>query len=172
VNKSKIFLLSLTFLFLLSGSVYGEEPEVSYVQFKLFQTRNIHNTLRLNTVTGEIVQIQNNGLKFLVTLPLSPNDGIERYSLHKTKNMWTYILLDETKGKLWQCQFSVKEGDDSRFCLSINSSSLSSTTIRKFSIQPLTSMFQYYLINQLNGEMWMFQWSTKDEDGYRWIKKQ
>ena len=38
-----------------------------------------------------------------------------------------------------------------------------------FSIQPLTSMYQYYLINDNTGDMWKFQWSTKGDD-YRWIK--
>lgn len=32
-------------------------------------------------------------------------------------------------------------------------------------------MYQFYLINKDTGEMWQFQWSTKSEDGYRWIKK-
>lgn len=39
-----------------------------------------------------------------------------------------------------------------------------------FSIQPLTSMYQYYLINDNTGDMWKFQWSTKGDD-YRWIER-
>lgn len=39
-----------------------------------------------------------------------------------------------------------------------------------FTIQPLVSMYQYYLINEQNGDMWMFQWSTSGDE-YRWIKK-
>ena len=31
-------------------------------------------------------------------------------------------------------------------------------------------MYQYYLINESNGDMWKFQWSTKGGD-YRWINK-
>jgi hypothetical protein len=34
----------------------------------------------------------------------------------------------------------------------------------------LTSMYQYYLINDNTGDMWKFQWSTKGDD-YRWIEK-
>jgi hypothetical protein len=32
-------------------------------------------------------------------------------------------------------------------------------------------MFQFYLVNEETGEMWKFQWSTKEDDGYRWIQK-
>lgn len=39
-----------------------------------------------------------------------------------------------------------------------------------FSIQPFTSMYQYYLINDRTGDIWKFQWSTKGDD-YRWIEK-
>ena len=39
-----------------------------------------------------------------------------------------------------------------------------------FSIQPLTSMYQYYLVNDDTGDMWKFQWSTKGDD-YRWIER-
>ena len=38
------------------------------------------------------------------------------------------------------------------------------------SIQPLTSMYQYYLINDYTGDMWKLQWSTKEDD-YRWIER-
>ena len=137
--------------------------------FEIFQTENIHNKLRLNTLTGEIYQLQSDGQKFIVQKPISKPNG-ERYSLHKTENMWTYILLDEVQGKLWQCQYSIK-GDDYRFCKVINSKPLSTSKSTKFTIEPMTSMFQYYLTNQENGEMWQFQWSNKNEEGYTWIKK-
>lgn len=83
--------------------------------------------------------------------------------------MWTFILLDTFNGKLWQCQYSVKD-IDSILSVPINLTSLSDTQKCKFTIQPMTSMFQYYLINEDTGDMWKFQWSTKGDD-YRWIEK-
>ena len=138
--------------------------------YKLYQTDNIHNQLRLNTKTGEVYQIQTDGQKFIVQYGLTIQNAVEnRYSLHKTENIWTYILLDTFTGKLWQCQYSVK-GDDYRFSIEINTKRLSYLDYSKFTMQPMTSMYQFYLINQDNGEMWKFQWSTKGED-YRWIEK-
>ena len=78
--------------------------QLSAQTFQFYQTQNIHNQLRLNTKTGEVYQIQDDGSKFLVHAPSTPESQDQRYSLHKTKNMWTFILLDEFTGKLWQCQ--------------------------------------------------------------------
>jgi hypothetical protein len=83
--------------------------------------------------------------------------------------MWTFILLDTFTGKLWQCQYSVK-GDDYRASWAINLLDLSSSAGSRFTIQPMTSMYQYYLIDEETGDMWKFQWSTKGDD-YRWIEK-
>jgi hypothetical protein len=138
--------------------------------YKLYKTDNLHNQLRLNTATGEVYQIQDDGQKFLVHEATSPsNEKQNRYALFKTQNMWTFILLDKWSGLLWQCQYSV-EGVDNIFSVVINPSALSYTQSNKFTIQPMTSMFQYYLLNEETGEMWQFQWSTKGDE-YRWIEK-
>ena len=138
--------------------------------YKFYQTDNIHNQLRLNTKTGEVYQIQNDGQSFLVhPTTTSTGEMQNRYALYKTQNMWTYILLDTFTGKLWQCQYSVK-GNEYRASWVINRYDLSSSRSSRFTTQPMTSMYQYYLIDEDNGEMWKFQWSTKGDD-YRWIEK-
>ena len=138
--------------------------------YKLYQTANINNQLKLNTKTGEVYQVQNDGQTFLVHSATTPNnEKPNRYALYETKNMWTFILLDKFSGKLWQCQYSV-QGVEYIMSVVINPNVLSYTESSKFSIQPMTSMFQYYLINEETGEMWKFQWSTEGDD-YRWIEK-
>lgn len=54
--------------------------------------------------------------------------------------------------------------------VAINDVALSYTETNKFTIEPMTSMFQFYLIDNETGEMWKFQWSTKGAD-YIWILK-
>ncbi|MFI3320369.1 MAG: hypothetical protein SNH01_05965 [Rikenellaceae bacterium] len=144
---------------------------ISFSQtYKFYQTDNINNQLRLQTVTGEVYQIQNDGQMFLLHKATTPDDGApNRYSLHKTKNMWTYILLDEYTGCLWQCQYSTKSADQI-FSVPINTQYFSYSDTNKFTVQPLVSMYQYYLINNETGEMWKFQWTTKGDD-YRWIER-
>ncbi|MDR2122541.1 MAG: hypothetical protein LBP34_05385 [Flavobacteriaceae bacterium] len=143
----------------------------TYAQtYKFYQTDNINNQLRLNSKTGEVYQIQNDGQTFLVHPATTPNnEKPNRYTLYKTQNMWTYILIDKFLGKLWQCQYSV-EGTEYISSWVINPYSLSYSESNKFMIQPLTSMYQFYLINDETGDMWKFQWSTEGDE-YRWIEK-
>ena len=201
----------------------------SYAQvYKMYSTRNYHNQLRLNTMTGEVQQIQDDGQSWEICSAreiLGDKEG--RFRLYETQNMWTFIMLDTYTGKNWQVQFSVKGEDymfaapinifslaypekssnwtnrfqmfatdnmwtfilldsyngrlwqvqystqdlDNLFCIPINKYELVENNERCiFSIQPLTSMYQYYLINDNTGDMWKFQWSTKGDD-YRWIER-
>lgn len=196
--------------------------------YKMYQTRNYHNQLRLNTKTGEVKQIQDDGQswklcsareilgnkdgrfclyeasnmwtfilldtytgktwqvqysvdgeEYMMVVPINSvsfanpaktSNWTNRFQLFATKNMWNFILLDSYNGRLWQVQYSL-QGSDERMCIPINKQKLvlnSSKSI--FSIQPLVSMYQYYLINDSTGDMWKFQWST-DGDEYRWIEK-
>jgi hypothetical protein len=155
--------LLIIFALLFSTTLYAQT-------YKLYQTENIHNQLRLNSKTGEVFQIQNDGQRFLVHAAITPeSEKPSRYILYKTKNIWNYILLDKFTGKLWQCQYSV-EGPEHRSSWIINPDELSTSENGKFTIQPLTSMFQFYLINEETGDMWKFQWSTESGE-YRWIER-
>lgn len=139
--------------------------------YEFFQTRNYHNQLRLNTKTGEVYQVQDNGGSWIINSAFTPESSKPyRYWLYSTENFWTYILLDSFTGKIWQTQFTVDE-NGSRFSIPINETILSYTEYSKFEVKPMVSMFQFYLINKDTGEMWQFQWSTNSDDGYRWIKK-
>ena len=162
-SKKNMKGLILIFTLFISLAVNGQT-------YKLYQTYNIHNQLRLNTKTGEVVQVQSDWQTFLVHEETTPlNDKPNRYALFKTQNMWTYILLDKFSGKLWQCHYSVK-GIEYITSLAINDIALSNTEKKKLTINPMTSMFQYYLIDEDTGDMWKFQWSTKGGD-YIWIEK-
>lgn len=143
---------------------------VSAQTYKIQQTDNINNHLRLNTKTGELFQIQNDGQRFMINDGFSLDNEIPgRYKLFKTENIWTFILLDTFTGKLWQSQFSV-DGVEYIFSVPINTYKLSNSNKSKFTIEPMTSMFQFYLLDEETGEMWKFQWSTKGDE-YRWIEK-
>lgn len=152
-------------LFSISGLVCNAQV------YKMYATQNIHNQLRLNTATGTVQQIQDDGQKWTIVPAIEKKSTRQkRFQLFETKNMWTFILLDSFNGRLWQVQYSVN-GPEYMMYVPINNKPLiPSKGKRIFTIQPMTSMFQYYLINENNGDMWMFQWSMKGEE-YRWIKK-
>lgn len=196
--------------------------------YKMYTTSNIHNQLRLNTATGEVKQIQDDGQSWIIgeaveelgknngryclsetqnmwtfimldtytgktwqvqysvkgieymfsvpinryplAYPTTESKWTNRFQLFATKNMWTFILLDSYQGRLWQVQYSSSDFDN-LLCIPINETALVSNVKKSiFTIQPLISMYQFYLVNESNGEVWKFQWSTQGDD-YRWIEK-
>ena len=213
--------LFLSILLLIPSLMMGQT-------YKMYSTKNYHNQLRLNTATGEVQQIQDDGQSWIICSGVEPlAEEAGRFCLYETQNMWTFIMLDTYTGKNWQVQFSVESEDymfaypinrwsfayptedtkwtnrfqmfatqnmwnfimldsydgrlwqvqysaedlESLVCVPINPSKLVESENRSiFSIQPLTSMYQYYLINDATGDMWKFQWSTKGDD-YRWIER-
>lgn len=75
---------------------------VSYAQtYKMYSTRNYHNQLRLNTMTGEVQQIQDDGQSWeICSAREASGDKVGRFCLYETQNMWTFIMLDTYTGKI------------------------------------------------------------------------
>ena len=156
---------------------YGEKEN----RFCLTETQNMWNFILLDTYTGKTWQVQfsTKGEEYMFAEPINayslayPSESsvwTNRFKIFPTKNMWNFILLDSYNGRLWQVQYST-ENFDNLMCIPINNTALiDDVSYSLFTIQPLTSMYQYYLINEQNGDMWKFQWSTKGDD-YRWIEK-
>jgi hypothetical protein len=90
-------------------------------RFAIFKTKNVWNSLLLDTRNGRLYQVQfsidSKGGRFV--LPINPNfkdapgrDG--RFTLMITDNIWNAVLLDQDNGGVWQCQFTLT--DKNRFC--------------------------------------------------------
>ena len=83
----------------------------------MFPTENIWTFLKLDTRSGKIWQVQYSmddnyrGEVVLNDKALVTSDAAEngRFTLHQTKNMYNFILLDQIDGKMWQVQWSVDE---------------------------------------------------------------
>ncbi len=169
MNKNNNTIIKKTFLVisLIFAFIIGANAQV----YRLHQTKNYHNQLKLNTMTGSVEQIQDDGQSWLIVDDIEPNgEYTNRFRLYETQNMWNFIELDTFTGRLWQVQFSV-EGPEYMIAVPINEYFLDYSENRSvFTIQPMTSMYQYYLINEYTGEMWKFQWTT-DSPEYRWIEK-
>ena len=130
----------------------------------------IDNQLQLNTVTGEITQIQDDGQRWTICSGIEVSGKEGRFALYPTRNMWNFILLDSYTGRTWQLQYTVDK-DSIRGLFIINEEELANANDKNlFYISPLTSMYQFCLTNDTTGEMWKFQWNTKGND-YRWIEK-
>ena len=94
--------------------------------YKLFPTENMWTFIKLNTRNGKMWQVVydvkgNNRLEtFLNILPLvTEKDEVNgRFTLYSTQNMYTFILLDQLNGKVWQVQWSTKF--ENRFIIPID----------------------------------------------------
>ncbi|WP_300331223.1 hypothetical protein, partial [Fusobacterium sp.] len=92
--KNKILLGICMFLMLFSISFSKT--------YEMYPTKNIHNQLQLNTKTGEIKQIQDDGQQWIICEKIEKAGKIEgRFSLYETQNMWNFLLLDNYTGKVW-----------------------------------------------------------------------
>ena len=83
-----------------------------------------------------------------------------RYQLFPTTNMWNFLKLDTSNGRIWQVQYSIK-GDDSRFETDLNPESLvySNNYNGRFTLIPTQNMYNFILLDQLYGSTYQVQWS-------------
>lgn len=145
-------------------------PFICFSQtYKFYKTQNYHNQLRLNTATGEVLQIQDDGGIWTICSGIEAyGNKNDRFSLTETQNMWNYIMLDTFTGKTWQVQFSVK-GEDYMFCVPINIYSLSFPRANdnwrdRFQLYSTKNMWNFILLDSYTGRLWQVQYSAKDFD--------
>jgi hypothetical protein len=91
-------------------------PEDTAVTYRLFPTQNMWTFIKLNTRNGQMWQVQfdvqgNN--RFVtnlneVSLVMKGKEADDRFTLYHTQNMWTFVLLDQLDGRVWQVQWSTK----------------------------------------------------------------
>ncbi|MGS2727877.1 hypothetical protein ACU8DI_14805 [Psychroserpens sp. BH13MA-6] len=82
--------------------------------YRLFPTDNMWTFIKLNTRNGKMWQVQYSmdDNRFESSLSLinlvEKNEEIDnRFTLYKTQNTWTFILLDQIDGRTWQVQWSM-----------------------------------------------------------------
>lgn len=85
-------------------------------RYKLYLTENMYTLLRLDTKTGKIEQVQwtldsdNEG-----TFTINDSDltygwgyGSGSFELYPTRNMYQFILIDKTDGRMWHVQWGIE----------------------------------------------------------------
>jgi hypothetical protein len=90
------------------------------------------------------------------------------YRLYPTTNMWTFIKLNTRNGKMWQAQYSI-EGN--RFETYLNGFSLiakDSEENGRFTLYPTQNMFNFILLDQIDGKLWQVQWNQEAEKRGIW----
>ena len=100
---------------IMSKLVVAQNTTVKDLEFRLYPTDNISIFIKLNTSNGQMTQVQysmEDSKRIEVILSatslVKKEDEVKgRFTLYPTKNIWTFILLDQIGGKTWQVQWSV-----------------------------------------------------------------
>lgn len=86
------------------------------------------------------------------------------YKLFPTENYWTFIKLDTRNGKMWQVHFTISD-DGYEGELILNSRSLiwdDKEINGRFTLYPTKNMYNFILLDQLNGTTYQVQWNNDE----------
>jgi hypothetical protein len=106
--------------------------------------------------------------QFLLTgcnIPSVNSVSATKYDLFETQNMWTFILLDTVTGRMWQIQYDVQ--GDNRGGVELNAQDLANgkqIIHGRFTLHKTTNMYNFILLDQIDGGTWQVQWSTEKEN--------
>lgn len=95
---------------------------------------------------------------------LTSDNNVAVYKLFPTQNMWTFIKLNTRTGQMWQVQYDVN--GDNRGEYDLNEVSLAAKEKEvngRFTLYPTQNIYNFILLDQINGQMWQIQWSIDDE---------
>ena len=87
------------------------------------------------------------------------------YELYRTDNMWTFLKLETSTGKIWQVQYAVGDGD--AFQIVLNDISLAfdgMETAGRFKLHPTDNMYNFLLLDTHTGSVWQAQWSQNPDN--------
>jgi len=88
-----------------------------------------------------------------------------QYRLFPTQNIWNFIKLDTRSGLMWLVQFSLN--NEGRLVSSLNQLPLvlkDQEVNDRFTLYPTQNMYNFILLDQINGKTWQVQWSTTSEN--------
>lgn len=91
-------------------------------------------------------------------------DSTVVYRLFSTRNMYTFIKLNTRNGQMWQVQWST--GDNTfQYPLSLESRVSSEEEKNgRFFLYPTTNIYNFILLDQIDGRAWQVQWNTEEEN--------
>lgn len=87
-----------------------------------------------------------------------------KYRLFPTSNLWIFIKLNTSDGRLWLVQYSTKSGN--QFEIPLSNVPRATTEEKKdgrFNLYATSNMFNFLLLDQIDGRVWQVQWSRDGE---------
>lgn len=87
------------------------------------------------------------------------------YELYRTENMWTFLKLETSTGKIRQVQYAV--GDDDAFETVLSDVSLAFDGVEmngRFKLYPTDNIYNFILLDTSAGSVYQVQWSHEPEN--------
>lgn len=97
----------------------------------------------------------------------SPDSNVN-FRLYQTNNRWTFLKLDTRNGVVSHVQYSL---DGNRLQYNLNSIPLVDEADAKpgrFFMYPTENIYNFILLDQVDGRVWQVQWSIDEEDRGIW----
>ena len=86
------------------------------------------------------------------------------YRLFSTRNMYTFIKLDTRNGQMWQVQWDTKSNQLETSLSLVYLVSEEDEKNGRFFLHPTTNMYNFILIDQIDGRVWQVQWSNNAKE--------
>ena len=87
------------------------------------------------------------------------------YRLFPTQNMWTFIKLDTRNGRMWQVQFHLEANLRFETFLNLEPQVTKENEVNeRFTLYPTQNIYNFILLDQLDGRTWQVQWSTEPKN--------
>ena len=95
-------------------------------------------------------------------------NGMNRFKLYPTENIYTLLKLDTATGKIDQLQWSLDSDKEGSFTINNDDLSLGSGSGTS-ELYPTKNMYQFILLDKVTGRQWHIQWGM--EASKRWIRR-
>lgn len=83
------------------------------------------------------------------------------FRLFSTRNMYTFIKLDTRNGQMWQVQWDTKSSQFETPLSLITRVTKEEENNGRFFLYPTTNIYNFILLDQIDGRVWQVQWSTE-----------
>jgi hypothetical protein len=91
-------------------------------------------------------------------------DSTVVYRLFSTRNMYTFIKLNTRNGQMWQVQWSTESQYRFETILSdIPRINKEEEKNGRFFLYPTTNIYNFILLDQIDGRVWQVQWGKEKE---------
>ncbi len=89
------------------------------------------------------------------------------YKLYPTTNNWNFLKLNTADGRIWIVQYTIND-DNNRFAVALNKTMLLPAGVKptpgRFALIPTSNIWNFILLDQVDGRQWQVQWGLKSEN--------